>query len=83
MKLREGQCCKCLSMGYCYFPKGCGREPEKGNMKVYEVWERDGTSLGGLPWQVGTFDTPEKAEACVADLRNDWHSRSVKTVEVQ
>jgi hypothetical protein len=25
MELRDGQCRKCLSMGYCYFPDKCGR----------------------------------------------------------
>ena len=26
MKLEDGQCRKCLSFGYCYFPDNCGRE---------------------------------------------------------
>jgi len=52
-------------------------------MKVYEVWEWDGTSLNGRPWRVGVFSTRDKAEECVDDLCNDWNTRSIKTIEVQ
>jgi hypothetical protein len=52
-------------------------------VKVFEVWEWDETALNAAGWHVGTFETREKAQGCVDELRNKWHSRRIKEVEVK
>lgn len=52
-------------------------------MKVWAVWERDGTSIGAIPTLAGYVlaETKEEAREKAGEPDNSWHSYEVSKLK--